>query len=49
MLTSKGTVPQRLILAALFAIGAFALYVGIGYYLDLFLYRRRMRKREGGQ
>ncbi len=32
--------------AAIFAIFAFALYVPSGYYLELFLFRRRQRKRE---
>jgi hypothetical protein len=49
MITSKGTVAQRLVLAVLFAVGAFGLYVGLGYYMDSFLYRRRLRKRDGGQ
>jgi hypothetical protein len=49
MVSSKGTIAQKLVLASLFAIGAFGLYVGLGYYTDLFLYRRRIRKREAGQ
>jgi hypothetical protein len=45
LVTSKGN-----ILAALaFGIFAMALYIPSGYYLELFLYRRRMRKREGAK
>ena len=46
MITSKGTMAQRFGLAAIFSLGAFALYVGLGYYMDQFLYRRRLRARE---
>jgi len=49
LLTSKGSVAQRVVVAVLFAVGAFGLYVGLGYYMDLFLYRRRIRKREAGE
>jgi Flp pilus assembly protein TadB len=35
--------------AAAFAVVALALYVPAGYYLELFLYRRRQRKREAGR
>jgi Flp pilus assembly protein TadB len=45
LVTSKGNV-----LAALaFGVFAMGLYVPSGYYLELFLYRRRMRKREGAK
>ena len=46
---TKKTVSQRLTLAAVFSLGAFALYVALGYYMDQFLYRRRMRKQEAGE
>jgi hypothetical protein len=48
MITSKGTITTRLVPAIILAILAFALYVGLGYYMDVFLYRRRMRKKETG-
>ncbi len=32
--------------AVLFAVFAFALYVPSGYYLEQYLWRRRMRKKE---
>jgi Flp pilus assembly protein TadB len=41
LLTSKGNVGAAL----LFAVVAFALYVPSGYYLELFLWRRRQRKK----
>lgn len=41
MLTSKGNIAA----AVVFAIFAFALYVPSGYYLEHFLWRRRMRKK----
>jgi Flp pilus assembly protein TadB len=46
---TKNTLAQRLVAAVLFAVGAFVLYTAIGYYTDLFLYRRRIRKREAGE
>jgi len=45
LVTSKGNV----VAAIAFAVFALALYVPSGYYLELFLYRRRMRKREGAK
>jgi hypothetical protein len=42
LLTSKGNI----VAAVLFAIFAFALYVPSGYYLEQYLWRRRMRKKE---
>lgn len=42
LLTSKGNI----LAAIVFAIFAFALYVPSGYYLELYLWRRRQRKRE---
>jgi hypothetical protein len=49
MITSKGTTATRFGLSAVFSLGAFALYVGLGFYMDQFLYRRRIRKREAGK
>jgi Flp pilus assembly protein TadB len=42
-LTSKGS--NRVAVAAIFAVLAVAVYIPAGYYLELFMYRRRMRKR----
>jgi Flp pilus assembly protein TadB len=42
LLTSKGNI----LAAVVFAIFAFALYVPSGYYLELYLWRRRQRKKE---
>jgi Flp pilus assembly protein TadB len=49
MLTSRGGTGQRLGLSVGFAVGAFLLYSALGFYMDQFLYRRRMRKREAGE
>lgn len=49
LITSKGTIASRIGLGAAFALGAFGLYVGLGYYMDQFLYRRRIRKRDEGR
>jgi hypothetical protein len=46
---TKNTLETRLIFGAVFAVGAFALYTAIGYYIDGALYRRRIRKRDAGQ
>jgi len=35
--------------ALTFAVIAFLLYVPLGYYLELFLYRRRQRAKGGGR
>jgi hypothetical protein len=35
--------------AALFAVVAFALYAPAGYYLELFLFRRRQRRKEAAK
>jgi Flp pilus assembly protein TadB len=40
---------HNVVAAASFAVVALALYVPAGYYLELFLYRRRQRKREAGR
>jgi Flp pilus assembly protein TadB len=45
LLTSKGNI----LAAVVFAIFAFALYVPAGYYLELFLWRRRQRKKAGSR
>jgi hypothetical protein len=49
LLTSKGTIGARIGLGAVFALGAFGLYVGLGFYMDQFLYRRRISKRDAGK
>lgn len=46
-LTTKGN--NRIEAALLFAVFALALYVPAGYYFELFLYRRRQRKKELGK
>lgn len=43
-LTSKGK--NRYLAAVLFAVVAMALYIPAGYYFELFLYRRRQRRKE---
>ena len=45
-ITTKGSTEKRLVPAVILAALAFTLYVGLGYYMDMFLYRRRMRARE---
>jgi hypothetical protein len=47
LVTTKGK--NRVEAAVVFAIFALALYVPAGYYLELFLYRRRQRKKEAGK
>ena len=42
LVTSKGNI----VAAILFAVFAFALYVPSGYYLERYLWQRRMRKKE---
>jgi hypothetical protein len=44
LLTTKGS--NKVPAAILFALFALALYVPAGYYLELYLYRRRQRRRE---
>jgi Flp pilus assembly protein TadB len=46
LLTAKGS--NRVITAVAFAAFALLLYIPCGYYLELFLYRRRQRRRETG-
>jgi hypothetical protein len=46
---TKNTLETRLIFGALFAVGAFALYTAIGFYIDGMVYRRRVRKRDAEQ
>jgi hypothetical protein len=48
LVTSKGGVPGRIGLGAIFALGAFGLYMALGFYMDQFLYNRRIRKRDEG-
>jgi hypothetical protein len=45
LVTSKG----KVVAALVFGVLALALYVPTGYYMELFLYRRRMRKRQEGK
>jgi|SRR6516162_625695 hypothetical protein len=45
LLTARGK--SRIAVALIFAIFALVLYVPAGYYLELFLYRRRQRKKAG--
>jgi hypothetical protein len=49
MVTSKGSAGGRVGLSVGFAAGAFLLYSALGFYMDQFLYRRRMRKREADE
>jgi Flp pilus assembly protein TadB len=46
LFTAKGS--NRVITAAAFAVFALVLYIPCGYYLEMYLYRRRQRKRETG-
>lgn len=45
----KTSVGSRVGVAIGFAIVAFLLYTALGYYVDLYLWRRRMRKREAAK
>jgi len=45
LVTDGGNVPASLV----FAIFALALYVPTGYYLERYLYNRRLRKRDAGK
>jgi Flp pilus assembly protein TadB len=47
LVTAKGK--SRVEAAVVFALAALVLYVPAGYYLELYLYRRRQRKKETGQ
>jgi hypothetical protein len=47
LLTTHGK--NRIGAALVFAVFALALYVPAGYYLELFLYRRRQRRKETGR
>ncbi len=47
LVTTKGN--NRVAAAVVFAVFALALYVPAGYYLELFLYRRRQRKKQAGK
>lgn len=46
LLTAKGS--NRVLTAVVFAAFALLLYIPCGYYLELYLYRRRQRKKETG-
>ena len=48
MLTSRGSTSARVAPAIILALLAFLLYTSLGFYMDMFLYRRRMRKKETG-
>jgi Flp pilus assembly protein TadB len=43
------TPKHNVVAAAVFAVFALAVYVPAGYYLELFLYRRRQRRKELGK
>ena len=43
------TKKDRLIVAASFAVFAFLLYVPAGYYMEMFMFRRRQRNKVQGQ
>jgi drug/metabolite transporter (DMT)-like permease len=47
--TNKGSSSHRLTAALVFAVFALLLYVPAGYYLELFLYRRRQRRKSENQ
>jgi Flp pilus assembly protein TadB len=47
LLTSKGN--NRFLTALVFTVVALAIYVPAGYFLELFLYRRRQRRKQTGQ
>jgi hypothetical protein len=46
-LTAKGS--GRFVAAAIFAVLALALYVPGGYYMEMWLWRRRQRKKEAAR
>jgi Flp pilus assembly protein TadB len=48
-LVATGKGKNRVSAAIIFAVFALLLYVPAGYYLELFLYRRRQRKKQEGQ
>jgi Flp pilus assembly protein TadB len=47
LLTTKGN--NRFLTALIFTVVALAIYVPAGYYLEVFLYRRRQRRNQTGQ
>jgi len=49
MITTPGSLTKRLVPALLLGVLAFGLYVSLGYYMDVFIYRRRMRKKAAGK
>lgn len=46
MVTDHSSAGTRVLSALVFAVVASCLYIGIGYYFELFLWRRRMAKRQ---
>jgi hypothetical protein len=48
-LTTKGKKGGGIGAALIFAVLAFALYLPAGYYMEMFLFRRRQRKKEAGR
>jgi Flp pilus assembly protein TadB len=46
LLTAKGK--NKLVVALAFTVVALIVYIPAGYYLELVMYRRRMRKKEAG-
>ncbi len=46
LVTDHSSTGSRLLNAFVFAIVAICLYVGIGYYFELFLWRRRMARKQ---
>jgi hypothetical protein len=48
-ITGPGKGGNRFLAAVVFAAFAFALYVPAGYYLELFLFNRRQRRKAGGR
>lgn len=47
LLTARGN--NRFVVALLFTAVALAIYVPAGYFIELFLYRRRQRRKQGAQ
>src|SRR5437764_14865436 len=47
LLTAKGQ--NRFLVAIVFTVVALAIYVPAGYYIELFIYRRRQRRKQAAQ
>jgi Flp pilus assembly protein TadB len=47
LLTARGH--NRFLVAIIFTVGALAIYVPAGYYIELFIYRRRQRRKQAAQ